>query len=145
MGVHGLILPFKRIFFSGKQLDGESLQEYSHALISLMDKVRQVSPDAVPQPGVLLRDQFIEHVMDSALRHELKRLVRQTPGLSMLKVQAATIRWECIWVGLLSTVEIGDILSHLFVPCSARPPSLVAHDPLLVQLLQKWWSCAPCC
>lgn len=79
-------------FFSRKQLEGESLQEYSHALFSLMDKVKQVSPDSVPQANMLLRDQFAEHVIDSDLRRELKRLVRQTPGMSMLKVRAAAIR-----------------------------------------------------
>lgn len=81
-------------FFSRKQLDGESLQEYSHALLSLMDKVKQTSPESVPQSDLLLRDQFVEHVIDSDLRRELKRLVRQTPGLSMLEVRAAAIRWE---------------------------------------------------
>ncbi|KAG1953659.1 hypothetical protein F2P79_009198 [Pimephales promelas] len=82
-------------FFSRKQLDGESLQEYSHALFSLMEKVKQVSLDSVPQFDMLLRDQFAEHVIDSDLRRELKRLVRQTPGMSMLEVRAAAIRWEC--------------------------------------------------
>lgn len=81
-------------FFSRKQLDGESLQEYSHALLSLMDKVKQCSPDSVPQSDQLLRDQFAEHVLDSDLRRELKRLVRQTPELSMLEVRTAAIRWE---------------------------------------------------
>lgn len=81
-------------FFSRKQLDGESLQEYSHALLSLMDKVKQCSPESVPQSDQLLRDQFAEHVLDSDLRRELKRLVRQTPGMSMLEVRAAAIRWE---------------------------------------------------
>lgn len=81
-------------FFSRKQLDGESLQEFSHALFSLMDKVKQCSPESVPQSDRLLRDQFAEHVLDSDLRRELKRLVRQTPGLSMLEVRAAAICWE---------------------------------------------------
>lgn len=73
-------------FFSRKQLDGESLQEYSHALLSLMDKVKQTSPESVPQSDLLLCDQFVEHVINSDLRRELKRLVRQTPGLSILEV-----------------------------------------------------------
>lgn len=34
--------------FSRKQQEGESLQEYSHALCSLMDKVLQCAPDSVP-------------------------------------------------------------------------------------------------
>ena len=81
-------------FFSRKQLDGESLQEYSHALLSLMDQVKQCSPESVSQADKLLRDQFAEHVLDSDLRRELKRQIRQNPRLSMLEVRAEAIRWE---------------------------------------------------
>ncbi|KAL2089430.1 hypothetical protein ACEWY4_014118 [Coilia grayii] len=56
--------------------------------------VKQCSPESVPQSERLLRNQFAEHVLDSDLRRELKRLVRQTPGLSMLEVRAAAICWE---------------------------------------------------
>ncbi|XP_036374266.1 uncharacterized protein LOC118770612 [Megalops cyprinoides] len=76
-GCSNSYVALKESFFSRKQLDGESLQEYSHALFS-----------AVPLSDV----QFVEHVLDPGLRRELKRLVRQTPGLSMLEVRA--IRWE---------------------------------------------------
>ncbi|KAL7841777.1 hypothetical protein SRHO_G00254680 [Serrasalmus rhombeus] len=81
-------------FFGRKQLEGESLQEFSHALLALMDKVKQSAPNIVLNSDVLVRDQFVEHVLDSTLRRELKRLVRQTPGLSMLQVRAEAIRWE---------------------------------------------------
>lgn len=70
------------------------MQEFSHALLCLMDKIKQTSPDPVYQADVLLRDQFIERVIDVDLHRELKRLVRQTPGLSMLEVQAAAIQRE---------------------------------------------------
>ncbi|KAL7870657.1 hypothetical protein SRHO_G00081540 [Serrasalmus rhombeus] len=81
-------------FFGHKQLEGESLQEFSHALLALMDKVKQSAPNIVLNSDVLVRDQFVEHVLDSTLRRELKRLVRQTPGLSMLQVRAEAIQWE---------------------------------------------------
>lgn len=81
-------------FFSRKQLEGESLQEYSHALFSLMDKIRQSAPNGMPNADVLVRDQFAEHINDSALRRELKRVVRQNPESSMLHVRAEAIRWE---------------------------------------------------
>ncbi|KAL7879398.1 hypothetical protein SRHO_G00016520 [Serrasalmus rhombeus] len=81
-------------FFGRKQLEGESLQEFSHALLALMDKVKQSAPNIVLNSDVLVRDQFVEHVLDSTHRRELKRLVRQTPGLSMLQVRAEAIRWE---------------------------------------------------
>ncbi|XP_076848812.1 uncharacterized protein LOC143496528 [Brachyhypopomus gauderio] len=81
-------------FFCRKQLEGESLQEYSHVLLALMDKIKQCASYVVPNADVLVRDQFVENVNDSALRRELKQLVRQTPELSMLQIRAAAIRWE---------------------------------------------------
>ncbi|KAL7878193.1 hypothetical protein SRHO_G00048360 [Serrasalmus rhombeus] len=48
----------------------------------------------VPNADVLVQDQFVEHVNDSALCRELKRLVRSTPTLSMLQVRTEAIRWE---------------------------------------------------
>ncbi|KAL6485921.1 hypothetical protein MHYP_G00053130 [Metynnis hypsauchen] len=81
-------------FFSRKQLDGESLQEYSHALFALMDRIQNCAPNVVPNADVLVREQFVEHVNDSALCRELKRLVRSTPTLSMLQVRTEAIRWE---------------------------------------------------
>lgn len=81
-------------FFSRKQLEGESLQEFSHALSFLMDKVVANAPSRMTNSAVLLRDQFVENVLDSSLRRELKRLVRSNSGLSLLDIRAEAIRWE---------------------------------------------------
>lgn len=81
-------------FFSRQQLDGESLQEFSHALYYLVEKVVASSPTRMPNAAVLLRDHFIEHVNNSDLCRELKRLVRNNPGLTLLDVRAEGIRWE---------------------------------------------------
>ncbi len=81
-------------FFSRRQLDGESLQEYSHALYCLMEKVVASAPNRMANSSILLRDQFVENVNNSDLRRELKRLVRSDPTLSLLDVRAEAIRWE---------------------------------------------------
>ncbi len=80
-------------FFDRKQREGESLQEFSHALMALMDQILQVRPLGVPRPQDVLRDQFCENVRDQALRRELMRLVRQDGGLSLLDVRREAIRW----------------------------------------------------
>ncbi|XP_024117809.2 uncharacterized protein LOC112139296 [Oryzias melastigma] len=61
-------------FFSRKQQDGESLLEFSLALMSLMERVKQQSPYLMTNAESLLRDQFAEHVLDSSLRRELKKM-----------------------------------------------------------------------
>lgn len=81
-------------FFSRKQLDGESLQEYSHALFSLMNEVLESAPDMIPNSATLLRDQFVEHVLDPALRRALKQVVRAHPSYTLLDIRKEAIRWE---------------------------------------------------
>lgn len=81
-------------FFCRKQQDGETLQEFSLALMSLMERVKQRAPAGMSNAGVLLRDQFTEHVLDSSLRRELKQLVRRCPTSTLLEVREEAIRWE---------------------------------------------------
>ncbi len=66
-------------FFSRRQQDGESLLEFSLALMNLLEKVKCQSPYGMPNAETLLRDQFVEYVSDGALRRELKQLVRRQP------------------------------------------------------------------
>ncbi|XP_058497498.1 uncharacterized protein LOC131467514 isoform X1 [Solea solea] len=84
----------QQAFFARKQQEGETLQEFSLALMALMEKVEQCAPDGLLNARVLLRDQFVEHVLDSALRRELKQFVRGQPDATLLEVRAEAIRWE---------------------------------------------------
>lgn len=81
-------------FFSRKQQEGETLQEFSLALLSLMDKVKARAPGNMSNSETLLRDQFIEHVLDGALRRMLKQHVRQNPTVTLLAVREEAMRWE---------------------------------------------------
>lgn len=81
-------------FFSRRQQDGESLLEFSLVLMSLMEKVKNQSPQGMPNAEILLRDQFVEYVKDGALRRELKQLVRRQPAATLLDVRGEAIRWE---------------------------------------------------
>ena len=93
MGAPSHIFHYNKTF-SQKQLEGESLQEFSHALCCLMEKVVASSPAKMLNADVLLRDHFVEHVNNSDLRRELKRLVRCDSDLTLLDVRAEAIRWE---------------------------------------------------
>lgn len=84
----------QQAFFSRKQQDGETLLEFSLALMSLMEQVKQCAPEGSLNVEVLLRDQFVEHVLDSALRRELKQFVRGNPTATLLEVRGEGIRWE---------------------------------------------------
>lgn len=84
----------QQAFFSRKQREGETLLEFSLALMSLMEQVKQCAPEGSFNVEVLLRDQFVEHVLDSALRRELKQFVRGKPTATLLEVRGEGIRWE---------------------------------------------------
>ncbi|XP_065133195.1 uncharacterized protein [Paramisgurnus dabryanus] len=80
-------------FFDRKQKEGESFQEFSHALMDLMDRIRKANPNAMSDHQVVLRDQFCENVYDHTLRRELKRLVRQNPLWTLLELRKEAMRW----------------------------------------------------
>lgn len=87
-------IALQEAFFSRRQQEGETLLEFSLALMGLLEQVKQRSPDVMPNAEVLLRDQFVENVLDSALRRELKQLVRRQPTVTLLDVRGEAIRWE---------------------------------------------------
>ncbi len=47
-------------FYTRKQLEGEDLRAYSHALLQILNSVLKQSPDAIANVNITLRDQFIE-------------------------------------------------------------------------------------
>lgn len=75
----------QQAFFSRRQKEGETLQEFS---LALMGKVKQCAPTAMPNAETLLRDQFVKHVFNCSLQLELKQLVRQEPNSTLLDVRA---------------------------------------------------------
>lgn len=87
-------ITLQEAFFSRRQQEGETLLEFSLALMGLLEKVKQRSPNTMPNADVLLRDQFVEYVLDSTLRCELKQLVRHQPTATLLEVRSDAIRWE---------------------------------------------------
>lgn len=91
-GFHSYVI-LQQQFFDRRQKEGESLQEFSLGLLSLIDKIQKCNSTAMSTSDNVLRDQFCEGVRDHMLRRELKRLVRQTPGMSLLDLRKEAIRW----------------------------------------------------
>nr|XP_021327606.1 uncharacterized protein LOC110438779 [Danio rerio] len=81
-------------FFSRRQQEGETLVEFSLALMSLLEKVKGQSPHGMPNAEILLRDQFVENVNDCTLRRELKQFVRRQPTATLVDVRGEALRWE---------------------------------------------------
>lgn len=117
-------------FFSRKQQDGESLLEFSLGLMNLMRKIRQAAPDAVPNSEVMLRDQFIEYVIDGALRRDLKQLVRRNPTVTLFEVRAEAIRWEREGMPVVMRARSQSVPSAYGLLCGVQGESQpVARSP----------------
>ena len=84
----------QQAFFSRQQQEGETLLEFSLALMALMEQVEQQAPAGTLDVGILLRDQFVEHVLDVSLRRELKQFIRRQPGATLLDMRGEAMRWE---------------------------------------------------
>lgn len=80
-------------FFERRQKEGESLNEYSHALMSLLEMVLRSNSNSIPNSEIVLRDQFAENVRDSMLRRELKGIVRRDPRITLIALRQEAIRW----------------------------------------------------
>ncbi len=81
-------------FFQRRQRDGESLREFSHAVMSLMEVIERKNPGGIPDSDVVIRDHFAEYVRDNMLRRELKRLIRSQPSMSFINVRSEALRWS---------------------------------------------------
>lgn len=81
-------------FYNREQAVGEDLRDYSHALSQIMSSILKQSTDAIPNEKVVLREQFIEGLRDTALRRELRKLVREKPDSSLLDVRSEALLWE---------------------------------------------------
>lgn len=86
-------ISLQKQFFQRRQLEGESLREFSHALLHLLEAVKRRDPACFAHPEVVLRDQFVENVRDCMLKRELRRQVRLHPTLTFLDVRSEAIRW----------------------------------------------------
>lgn len=80
-------------FFQCRQREGESLREFSHSLMALMEIVQRKNPNAIPNSDVVLRDQFIEYVKDKMLRRELKQFLRLNPEATFFDLRKEAFRW----------------------------------------------------
>ncbi len=56
-------------------------------LWALIGDIQRSYPNKITDPDTQVRDQFVEHVRDVALRRELKSIVRQDPSISFFSTQ----------------------------------------------------------
>ena len=89
-------ISLQKAFFQRRQLESESLREYSHALMHMLEAVNLRDPACFANPDIVLRDfsrEFIENVRDVMLKRELGRQVRSQPSIVFYDIRSEAFRW----------------------------------------------------
>lgn len=64
-------------------------------MMGLMERVKQQTPSGMTKAAILLRGQFIKHVLDCALCRQLNSwCCFKQPTATLLEVREEAIRWE---------------------------------------------------
>lgn len=118
---------YRKHFFSRRQ-DGETLHEFSLELMSLMAPVRERAPYGMANADDLLCDQFVEHVLDGALQHEVIQYVRRQPMDTLLPSrarQSSGNERDCLGVvGVKVSLSHWDLVSSSGTKVlGGRPPN----------------------
>lgn len=86
-------ISLQRRFFNRKQQEGESLLDYSHALMTVMDQIVKSNELAHVKSQRDLRDQFCDGVRDQNLGVRLRDQVRAHPNWTIRDVRREAVQW----------------------------------------------------
>lgn len=93
-------IALQRRFYNRKQLEGETLIDYSHSLMDLMDMITKNDAQAASIAASKdLRDQFCDGVRDQALKIRLRDLVNTNPNWTIREARAEATRWMAQYGG----------------------------------------------
>lgn len=138
-------ISLQRKFYNRKQLEGESLLDYSHALMDLMDQVVKTDANVAAKD---LRDQFCDGVKDQALRIRLRDLVNANPMWTIRDVRGEAIKWMAQYENQPSKFKSCNtsVLNEMSVSCESavsRPSdygelmSLIKAQQTQLELVMK--------
>jgi RNA polymerase-interacting CarD/CdnL/TRCF family regulator len=79
-------------FYTRSQRQGETLQEYSLALMALRSAANKAGEEAISEK--LLCQQFLEGMADEGLSRELSRLLDQDKEMTWDKLRQQSLKWS---------------------------------------------------
>ena len=94
--VYGLKDTWERLekkFYSRDQEDGETLQDYSHALMEILLDMEKMNTTSSVNTDRKLKDRFADGVNDVSLSRELDRLNRERPRLKFFELRDEAKNW----------------------------------------------------
>ena len=82
-----------QLIYSRRQEQHESLLDFAHALTALVDHLSRKGGWKPSEKGVILRNQFIEGVLDTQLRWELTKKVEANSDFTFIKARELAHQW----------------------------------------------------
>lgn len=133
MVVHILIFPCNVVLFNRKQQEGESLLDYSHALMTLMDQIVKSNELARVRSQRDLRDQFCDGVRDQNLGVRLRDQVRSHHAGKLFN------GWHNVKDSLLHKNKMTPciFLTRPKLRCLVSPKVLISQNIQNLELLLK--------
>ncbi|KAK2172751.1 hypothetical protein NP493_933g00041 [Ridgeia piscesae] len=86
-----------RAFYERRQQSAETVSDFSHGLVVLVDRLQRTSSGIADDHDRMLREHVIENVRDDHLRRELKRRVEREPASTCLAIRKVVLMWAGGW------------------------------------------------
>lgn len=80
-------------FFQRNQKSGESLEEYSLALMKIANQATKRDDSALGDKNNTLKERFIEGILDKQLKREVRRFYREHKEYSFLQFREEVLKW----------------------------------------------------
>lgn len=87
------IAQIQQTFYQRGQRKGESLQQYSLALLKIMDRLCKKQKSIIGNRELMLRERFIDGVLDGQLKREMRRFAMDHPDVPFQEFRTIIMRW----------------------------------------------------
>ena len=78
-------------FYQRNQGQGESLQNFSLALMTIVDKIEHKDSKAITDKDTMLREKFVDGIRDDSLRREMRRYLHQYKTMKFPEFRATVM------------------------------------------------------
>ena len=112
-----------RAFCERRQQSAETVSDYSHGLVELVDRLQRTSSVIADDCDRMLREHVIENVRDDHLRRELKRRVEREPASTCLAIRKVAL----MWAGGVEDVDPRKTRAYV-AQCDATPPDWLPRE-----------------
>ena len=87
------VAQIQQAFYQRSQKKDESLQQYSLQLLKIMDRLCKKQKEVVGNRELMLKERFIDGVLDPQLKREMRRFAMDHPEISFQEFRTVVMKW----------------------------------------------------